>query len=335
MGCLKLTYRSEFLHVWKGTVHEKSGYRNFLAQGEKNAGPEKNDNYYPFGLKFNSYSRENSVPNTIKLFQGQEHIDDLGLNWDSFKWRNHQPDIGRFFNIDPLADKYVYNSPYAFSENQVVAHRELEGLEKEPVNKEPGIVEQVAVAYFMLLDKIGGTVNERNGNDNPSFNQNVVAATNLISDVVLSTQAHGEIMNSSGNSSNGTKAATTVEKTAVTSEVKAVSTEVKTMTHSPSFIVDVKGTAYPVPKGATGPTPVVNPAGKVTGSAFTGGTGGTNGQVSTMRIMNSTPARGSAPSYPGGYIKYENAQGQGVNPTSGRTGSNANTHIPLPILNDH
>jgi hypothetical protein len=48
----------------------------------------------------------------------------------SFKWRNHQPDIGRFFNIDPLADKYVYNSPYAFSENQVVAFRELEGLEK-------------------------------------------------------------------------------------------------------------------------------------------------------------------------------------------------------------
>jgi hypothetical protein len=34
-----------------------------------------------------------------------------------------------------LAEKYVYNSPYAFSENKVVAHRELEGLESEPVNK--------------------------------------------------------------------------------------------------------------------------------------------------------------------------------------------------------
>lgn len=46
------------------------------------------------------------------------------------------PDIGRFFNIDPLADKYVYNSPYAFSENHVVAHRELEGLEKVSINEE-------------------------------------------------------------------------------------------------------------------------------------------------------------------------------------------------------
>jgi hypothetical protein len=51
------------------------------------------------------------------------------LNWDSFKWRNHQPDIGRFFKVDPLAEEYDYNSPYAFSENKVVSHRELEGLE--------------------------------------------------------------------------------------------------------------------------------------------------------------------------------------------------------------
>ena len=64
-----------------------------------------------------------------KKFQGQEHIDELGLNWDSFKWRNHQPDIGRFFNVDPLSHKYVYNSPYAFSENKVTTNIELEGLE--------------------------------------------------------------------------------------------------------------------------------------------------------------------------------------------------------------
>jgi RHS repeat-associated protein len=86
------------------------------------------DEYYPFGLTFNSYQRENSLQNRFK-FQGQEHIDDLNLGWDSFKWRNHQPDIGRFFNADPLAEKYYYNSPYAFSENDVVSSVELEGLE--------------------------------------------------------------------------------------------------------------------------------------------------------------------------------------------------------------
>lgn len=115
------------------------------------------DEYYPFGLTFNSYQRENSVPNDIK-FQGQEHIDALGLNWDSFKWRNHQPDIGRFFNVDPLAEKYYYNSPYAFSENKVVAHRELEGLEAESIIKQE--IKKVESAYNNFTDKIGKAINK-------------------------------------------------------------------------------------------------------------------------------------------------------------------------------
>jgi RHS repeat-associated protein len=103
------------------------------------------DDYYPFGLTYNSYQRENSVANSIK-FQGQEHIDDLDLGWDSFRWRNHQPEIGRFFNIDPLAEKYVHNSPYAFSENRVVNAIELEGLEALMVNYHGHWIERTRTA---------------------------------------------------------------------------------------------------------------------------------------------------------------------------------------------
>jgi hypothetical protein len=42
----------------------------------------------------------------------------------------HDPRIGRFFARDPSASKYPWNSPYAFSENNVIAYVELEGLEK-------------------------------------------------------------------------------------------------------------------------------------------------------------------------------------------------------------
>lgn len=93
----------------------------------------QSDDYYPFGLTFNSYQRSTAKENKWK-FQGQEHIKDLDLNWVSFKWRNHDPAIGRFFNVDPLAEDYYYNSPYAFSENKVVAHVELEGLESWEAN---------------------------------------------------------------------------------------------------------------------------------------------------------------------------------------------------------
>jgi RHS repeat-associated protein len=137
MGCLKLSYREReerqnILSVWRRGAPETNDCVNFLTIEEKRGSQKKGNDYYPFGLTFNSYSRENSVPNKVK-FQGQEHIDDLDLGWDSFKWRNHQPEIGRFFNIDPLASDYVYNSPYAFAENKLGMGVELEGLELAPM----------------------------------------------------------------------------------------------------------------------------------------------------------------------------------------------------------
>jgi RHS repeat-associated protein len=87
--------------------------------------------YYPFGLTMAGISSKaaGKLENRKDKFQGQELDDDLGLHWYGFKWRNHDPQIGRFAEIDPLSDKYVHNSTYAFSENKVTGHVELEGLE--------------------------------------------------------------------------------------------------------------------------------------------------------------------------------------------------------------
>jgi len=43
--------------------------------------------------------------------------------------------MGRFFNIDPLSEKYAYQSHYNFSENRVIDARELEGLEAVLINE--------------------------------------------------------------------------------------------------------------------------------------------------------------------------------------------------------
>ncbi|MCF8218612.1 MAG: hypothetical protein K9J21_06490 [Bacteroidales bacterium] len=69
-------------------------------------------------------------------FQGQEMDNEIKGTGNSinFKYRMHDPRIGRFFAVDPLAKKYPYNSPYAFSENDVIRAIELEGLEKYIIN---------------------------------------------------------------------------------------------------------------------------------------------------------------------------------------------------------
>tara|TARA_B100000929_G_C15435829_1_gene396325 strand:+ start:41 stop:580 length:540 start_codon:yes stop_codon:yes gene_type:complete len=66
---------------------------------------------------------------TTRPIRGQELNDELGLNWLSFKYRNYDPAIGRFFNVDPLTEKYMDWAPYVFSGNRVIDTKELEGLE--------------------------------------------------------------------------------------------------------------------------------------------------------------------------------------------------------------
>jgi RHS repeat-associated protein len=70
-------------------------------------------------------------------FQGQEKDDEIKGEENSvnYKYRMHDPRLGRFFALDPLAPEYPHNSPYAFSENRVIDGIELEGLEVVLVNE--------------------------------------------------------------------------------------------------------------------------------------------------------------------------------------------------------
>ncbi|WP_223560405.1 DUF6443 domain-containing protein [Chryseobacterium lathyri] len=87
------------------------------------------NNYYPFGMLHN-YTV--TPRNTYQYkYQGQE-LQENG--WYSFKWRNYMPDVGRFFNIDPLSEAYAYQSHYNFSENRVIDAWEIEGMEAYILN---------------------------------------------------------------------------------------------------------------------------------------------------------------------------------------------------------
>lgn len=75
--------------------------------------------------------------------------------------------MGRFFNVDPLSEKYSYQSHYNFAENKVITYRELEGLEG-----------------------IHHTHIDQNGNKSHIIEKNLIVMTQKIKDVpILSTSA--------------------------------------------------------------------------------------------------------------------------------------------------
>lgn len=119
--------------VFEYIYQYKDHLGNVRLSYNKNLSIIEENNYYPFGLKqIDNNNIVNSLGNATAnkyKYQGQERQDELGLNWDSFKWRNYDYTIGRFMSIDPLAEKYAYNSTYAFQENKMGMGRELEGLE--------------------------------------------------------------------------------------------------------------------------------------------------------------------------------------------------------------
>jgi RHS repeat-associated protein len=78
-------------------------------------------------------------------FQGQEGDSEVKGKGNSinYKFRMHDPRVGRFFAVDPLFRTYPWNSPYAFSENRLIDAIELEGLESKVIinhpNKKPDV----------------------------------------------------------------------------------------------------------------------------------------------------------------------------------------------------
>jgi RHS repeat-associated protein len=100
-----------------------------------------------------------------------------------------------------------------------------------------------------------------------------------------------------------------------------------------TFVVSPGGDAIVVPEGASGPVPNINQGGTTTGFGYTGGSGGPglDPRVSNVRIMDPTLPNGPSPGYPAGYVNYQNALGQSVNPFTGQTiaPNNPLWHIPL------
>lgn len=106
------------------------------------------NHYYSFGLKIAAISSKklgNAGEGILKndyQYNDKELYDDGELNWYDYGFRNYDAQIGRFVQLDPLADDYAVMTPYQYASNDPIANIDIDGLEGGTAVK--GFVEVVA-----------------------------------------------------------------------------------------------------------------------------------------------------------------------------------------------
>ena len=89
-------------------------------------------NYYPFGLKHKGYNNVVNGTEHKYKYNGMEHQEELGLNWYDYGARNYDPALGRWMNIDPLAEMSRRFSPYTYALDNPIYFIDPDGMLAEP-----------------------------------------------------------------------------------------------------------------------------------------------------------------------------------------------------------
>jgi RHS repeat-associated protein len=89
-------------------------------------------NYYPFGLKHKGYnnvisSNGNSTAQKFG-FGGKELNEELGIQWHDFGARNYDASLGRWMNLDPLAEQMRRHSPYNYAFDNPIYFIDPDGM---------------------------------------------------------------------------------------------------------------------------------------------------------------------------------------------------------------
>ena len=122
MGCLKIPYPEKNA---KNSL--RVAYRNFANS------PEKRSKYYPFGLSMAGISSKaaGSLENRYKFNKGTELNNDFDLSFYETQCRLYDPQIGRFWQVDEIAEVSWEWTPYNFALNNPISLNDPSGLVDE------------------------------------------------------------------------------------------------------------------------------------------------------------------------------------------------------------
>jgi RHS repeat-associated protein len=142
--------KSGYLYIW--VSNETQGWDVFFdnLSVKHYTGPLLEEtHYYPFGLTMAGISSKALKPyyaenkyryNDGSELQDKEFSDGSGLELYETPYRGYDPQIGRFWQMDPLAELFGSWSPYAFAYNNPMLLNDPLGLSGDTADLEPVIV---------------------------------------------------------------------------------------------------------------------------------------------------------------------------------------------------
>ena len=182
------------------------------------------DHYYPYGLKHNGYNGNHTtwdvtpggqitltpvnpfLGDTYKYkFGGKEYQDEFDINTYDFGARNYDPALGRWMNIDPLAEMMRRHSPYNYAFDNPVYFIDPDGMmptDSYGMSTATGAVDVIGGFDVNTVDKDGNVLKtEYYGNVNDANK----AASGIQATIDSNNNGGGNLSsqnNTSSNSSN-------------------------------------------------------------------------------------------------------------------------------------
>jgi RHS repeat-associated protein len=130
--------KNGYAYIYVSNESDEPVYFDNLKVSHERGRIIEEDHYYAFGLKIAGISskkmpdaHEGTVDNKY-LYSDKELFDDGDLGWLDYGFRNYDAQIGRFVEIDPLADKFPMLNGYHYAFNDPIGNIDIDGLEGSP-----------------------------------------------------------------------------------------------------------------------------------------------------------------------------------------------------------